>query len=105
LLRCSFGAEFPEGKAECSGLFVSEETGVLYPRAWFNPPHHFDTFYQASLTMFRVQSLKYVDILRDCMDITAEDTSPSENHSPWNSLFFVVCILVGPIIILNLFIA
>ena len=103
LYRCSYGAEYPQGKLECSGLQVND--GILYPRAWNNPTYHFDTFFQASLTIFRIQTLKYVEILRDCMAITEIDKSLSTNFSQWNSLFFVVCILVGPIIIMNIFIA
>jgi hypothetical protein len=105
MFRCSFGAEFPKGKTECAGLYVEETLGIIYPRSWFSPKHNFDTIYQASLTIFRIQTLKYVDIMRDCMDITSLNVSPSINYSPWNSLFFVICIFVGPIVIMNLFIA
>ena len=103
LFRCSLGAEYPQGKLECSGLHVNG--GILYPRAWDNPTYHFDSFFQASLTIFRIQTLKYVDIMEDCMAITEMDKSLSPKHSPWNSIYFIVCILVGPIIIMNIFIA
>ncbi len=105
MFRCSFGAEFPEGKTECAGLYVDTTLGIMYPRSWFTPKYNFDTIHQASLTIFRIQTLKYVDIMRDCMDITLLNFSPSRNNSPWNSIFFVLCIFVGPIIIMNLFIA
>ena len=105
MFRCSRGAEYPAGKTECSGAFADDKLGILYPRAWDNPKHHFDTLFQASLTIFRIQTLKYVDIMRDCMDITESDRSPTHKNAPWNSVFFIVCILIGPIIIMNLFIA
>lgn len=105
LFRCSFGAEYPEGQIECSGLFYDDGLSILYPRAWDNPKYHFDSFFQASLTIFRIQTLKYVDIMRACMDITDEGRSPWSQHSPWNSLFFVACILIGPFVIMNVFIA
>ena len=105
MFRCSYGAEYPEGQVECSGLYFEQNLGIAYPRAWHNPPHHFDTFFQASLTIFRIQTLKYVDIMLDCMDITEIGKSPSTKYSPWNCLFFIICILIGPIIIMNIFIA
>mmetsp|Transcript_28355 Transcript_28355/g.59219 ORF Transcript_28355/g.59219 Transcript_28355/m.59219 type:complete len:1163 (-) Transcript_28355:45-3533(-) len=103
--RCSYGVSYPEGKLECSGFFVDQSQGIVYPRSWYNPEYHFDSFYQSTLTLVRVLTLKYVDIMRDAMDVTSQDVSPKHEFSRWNCLFFVSYIVIGPIVTMNLFVA
>lgn len=102
--RCSTpGAEYPGGKLECSGHHVTED-GLLMQRAWYNPEYNFDKFVDAFMTLFRVNTIKYVAIGFDAMDLTDYDQSPKENHSQINSLFFVVYLIVGALFVMNLFV-
>ena len=102
---CNFGAEYPQGKLQCSGLYVDQGNGILFPLAWYAPQYNFDSFYQSTLTLVRVLTLKYVDILRAAMDVTHQDISPQSEFSRFNCLFFVAYILIGPVVIMNLFVA
>ena len=105
LFRCSSGAEYPEGKAECSGYQSESSVGILLPRAWYSPSYNFDSFPTALLTLFRITFVKYIDIMRDAMDISWKDTSPMQMNSPHHSLYFVVYILLSAYFIMNVFIA
>ncbi len=105
MYRCSYGVSYPQGKMECSGFFVDQNQGIVYPCAWYKPAYHFDSFYQSTLTLVRVLTLKYVDIMRDGMDVTSQDVSPMHEFSRWNCLFFVSYIVIGPVVIMNLFVA
>eukprot|EP00960_Hanusia_phi_P041224 754897-Hanusia_phi.AAC.1 len=96
-------ADFPLGKRECVGTYVVD-SGYMIPSAWNNPDFNFDSFYNAIITLFRVTTFKYVNIIFACMDITNIDQSPSTNHSPLNSLFFVVYLIVGGLFVMNLFV-
>ena len=49
------------------------------------PPHNFDSLQTATLTLYRVTTIKYVEILRAAMDVTFYDVSPR-----WN-----LCLLCG----------
>ena len=105
LFRCTYGAEYPEGKTECSGSEVDLSRGILVPRAWYSPPYNFDSFPTAMLTLFRITFVKFIDIMRDCMDITSLDVSLLELNSQHFSLYFVAYILLGFYFIMNVFIA
>ncbi len=105
LYLCSYGAEYPQGKRECSGIEIDSSRGILVPRAWYKPSYHFDSIVQATLTLFRITTVKYVDILRATMDITEVDISPSKGHSSQNSIFFVFYLIVGTFFVMNVFVA
>lgn len=109
LYRCSEGqALYPEGKTECSGVYVmgrgSSLSSFLAPRTWENPHNHFDTYYEAILTLFRINTVKYVAIMFDVMDITEVDMSPTPNYSSENSLFFIMYLIIGALFVMNLFV-
>ena len=103
--QCTFDAEFPSGKAACSGSHADLDTGVLFPRAWVSPAYNFDDIGTAVKTMIRVTSNKLADIYRDSMDVTARDTSPALNYTQGNSIFFVVYVLVVNFFVMNVFAA
>lgn len=102
---CSYGAEYPLGKPDCSGVEIDASRGILMPRAWYKPTYHFDSLAQATLTLFRITTVKYVDILRSAMDITNSNMSPSPGFSSQNSIFFVCYLIVGAFFVMNVFIA
>eukprot|EP00961_Rhodomonas_salina_P116270 1564820-Rhodomonas_salina.1 len=97
------GAEWPSGLAECSGLHV-RDNGIMVPRAWESPPHNFDSFYNAMFTLFRVNTLKYVAVVSDAMDITEFQKSPKEGHSMYYSVFFIIYLIIGALFVMNLFV-
>ena len=105
LFRCSYGAEYPEGKTECSGYEVDLTRGILVPRAWYSPHYNFDSFPSAMRTIFRITFVKYIHIMRDCMDITSLDVSLLELNSQHFSIYFVAYILLGFYFIMNVFIS
>lgn len=95
LYRCNMpGAEYPGGKAECSGHHVTLDSGFLVQRVWSNPSFHFDDYEGSVLTLFTVNTIKYVDIIYDVSDITRFDQSPKEGFSGELALFFVVYLIV-----------
>jgi hypothetical protein len=94
---------YPGGKRECMGFFVRDD-GVLIQRAWNNPPYHFDTFYNSMKTLFVVQTLKFVSIMQQSMDLTEFNHSPSRNANVYFALFFVVYVFVGGLFVMNLFV-
>jgi len=102
--RCTWpGAEYPGGLMECSGFHVSDQ-GYMVHRAWVNPSANFDTLPRSMLTLFQLNTIKYVSVMHDTMDITGLYTSPSQNYSDYNCLFFVVYLVIGSLFIMNLFV-
>eukprot|EP00960_Hanusia_phi_P073242 767965-Hanusia_phi.AAC.4 len=104
LYRCTddIFAAFPGGKSDCCGSFADRSSGILFPRAWVRPYHNFDTFGEAFLTLFRINTIKYVGILSDVVDITEENVSPQQNHSMEFSWFFVIYLIFGALFTMNL---
>ena len=90
---------------ECAGLYVSQDSGLLLPRAWLSPNYNFDDIGSAVMAMLRISSNKLEDIYRDSLDVTAINISPSPNHSQENSIFFVAYVVVVNFYIMNVFAA
>lgn len=104
------GAEYPGGKAECSGWHILEvENGhaaYMVPRSWDNPSfYHFDDFSHSILTIYRMGTMKYVSIMHAATDVTYVDKSPSENFNPAFSLFFVSFLILGGFFVINIIVA
>lgn len=59
---------------------------------------------QATFTLYRVNTIKWVGIVQDAMDITSLDQSPEQDNSRVNALFFVIYLLVGGLFVMNLFV-
>lgn len=97
------GVVYPQGIVECSGTFTTS-WGGLYPRSWDKPTHNFDDIWDAMLTLVRVNTVAYVGIINDVMDITEVNKQPSTNSSEIYSLFFVVYLVLGYVLAMNLFI-
>jgi hypothetical protein len=105
LFRCSIGANFPAGKAECSGTEIDVKVGLLLPRSWQNPEYKFDSMFESAMSLFRMMTSKYADVLNDCMDITDENISPLQGNSISNGLFVIAFLFFGYVVVMNLFIA
>jgi len=98
------GAEYPGGRTQCVNTWISEDNGVLRPRAWLKPYHHFDTLPDAILSLFMVGTLEYLELLQRSMDITDCDLSPQEDSSQHLAIFFVCYIIIGSLFVMNLFV-
>ena len=53
----------------------------MIQRAWINPSFHFDSFSESFMTLFVVQTYKFVFIMQMSMDVTEIDLSLERNHS------------------------
>jgi hypothetical protein len=105
LFRCNMpGAEYPAGKPECSGMHTMYSTGYVVPRVWSNPSYSFDNYYDSILTLFRINTVKYVQIIYDVQDITTFHKSPKQGYSTELALFLVVYLIVGALFVMNLFV-
>jgi hypothetical protein len=56
--------------------------GVTVPRVWDKTFHNFDNIWDSMLTLLRVNTVKYVAIINDMMDITDVDTQPVGSLNP-----------------------
>jgi hypothetical protein len=79
--------------------------GVMVQRAWVNPAFHFDSFSEAFMTLFVVQTYKFVFIMQMSMDVTGQGISLARNASVYNALFFISYVMVGGVFVMNLFVA
>lgn len=104
--RCSTPrADYPLGHLECVGGYPRLDDGVLVPSAWINPINHFDSFGDAVVTLFRVNTFKYVEILYASMDATPDvNQSPLEDSHRENCLFLVTYLIIGGLFCMNLFV-
>mmetsp|Transcript_4435 Transcript_4435/g.13218 ORF Transcript_4435/g.13218 Transcript_4435/m.13218 type:complete len:84 (+) Transcript_4435:3858-4109(+) len=59
------------------------------------PAYNFDSLLSASITLFRLTTIKFVDVIRAGMDVTDRDISPSEDYSFANCLFMVVYLILA----------
>mmetsp|Transcript_4437 Transcript_4437/g.13238 ORF Transcript_4437/g.13238 Transcript_4437/m.13238 type:complete len:593 (+) Transcript_4437:3900-5678(+) len=69
------------------------------------PAYNFDSLLSASITLFRLTTIKFVDVIRAGMDVTDRDISPSEDYSFANCLFMVVYLILAAFFVMNVFIA
>ncbi len=105
LFRCNMpGAEYPAGKPQCSGTHAMYSNGYIVPRVWSNPAYSFDNYQDSILTLFRINTVKYVQIIYDVQDITTFNQSPRPGRSPELALFLVVYLIVGALFVMNLFV-
>jgi len=73
---------------------------------WQNAVLHFDNVYHALLTLFEVASLEiWLDVLYSAMDAPSKiGQQPSVYRTPQAALYFIVFIMVGSFLIMNLFV-
>ncbi len=98
------GAEYPGGKALCSGSHVLEVGGTAYmvPRSWLNPDYDFDDFSGSFKMVYRLGTIKYVSVMYAAMDVTAVDQSPLTDFSRWYAIYFVAFIILGAMFVSNI---
>jgi len=89
------------GVSECVGT-AADGT----PREWQNAPINFDNVPNGMLTLFEVASMElWLDVMHNAMDAPSEiGVQPSTDQHWWASLYFVVFIVIGSFLIMNLFV-
>lgn len=91
------------GHLECHGHFM--KNGVLYPRVWQNPYHHFDHIGAAVVSLFEIVTGKgWLEVMNSGMDTTGIDTQPQRNSSSANAMYFMLFIFIGTFYMLKLFV-
>eukprot|EP00658_Telonema_sp_P-2_P017758 TRINITY_DN1692_c0_g1_i4.p1 TRINITY_DN1692_c0_g1~~TRINITY_DN1692_c0_g1_i4.p1 ORF type:complete len:1182 (+),score=309.61 TRINITY_DN1692_c0_g1_i4:177-3722(+) len=101
------------GKEDCRGVysysrdtFSPKLTDIPVPRVWKTWWRNFDDIFQTYLTLFEVASLDtWAEVMYACMDITAVDKQPERNNKLSSCVFFVIFMIVGAYLMLQLFVA
>jgi hypothetical protein len=102
----SLDGNLNEGKPECLGVYVDQDTGVFQPRAWKAPPwgSNFDTLGSSIVTLCKCLTLAWSSYYQYAQDAVVEDIQPVNGHSfALASIYFQIFILVGSFFGLNLF--
>jgi hypothetical protein len=73
---------------------------------WQNKPLNFDNVLNAQLTLFEVSSLEiWLDVMYAAMDVPADiNMSPHRNNAWAWALYFVVFVVIGSFLMMNLFV-
>nr|CAB3265896.1 sodium channel protein 1 brain-like [Phallusia mammillata] len=70
---------------------------------WVNRNINFDNVGIAMVALFQVATFEgWIELMADSTDVTGEDQQPIRNFSQYNTIFYVVFVLVGSFFILNL---
>ena len=88
----------------CTGYFY--ENGQRVQREWSNAPINFDSAWVGMLSLFEVAGLElWLDPMYAAMDLPKElGHQPVRNRTASNCVFFVVFILFGSFLVMNLFV-
>ena len=93
--------ESVRGVSECVG---TASDGTV--RKWQNAPINFDNVSNGMLTLFECASMElWLDVMHHSMDAPADiGEQPEANRQWWAAFFYVVFTIVGPFLIMNLFV-
>lgn len=93
---------------DCVGVFWQESDSGRsgwVEREWANPAMNFDNTAVALLTLFEVASLEqWLEPMYSAMDLVDFGVQPSRNANRFAALYFVVFILFGCFLVMNLFV-
>jgi len=90
---------------QCIGNFTDGD-GAVAMREWKNKPLNFDNVLNAQLTLFEVASLEiWLDVMYAAMDVPEKLGEQPQRDQSWAwALYFVVFIVVGSFLMMNLFV-
>jgi len=76
------------------------------PRVWDNKPLNFDNVLKAMLTLYEVSTLEiWLDVMYAAMDVPEKlGDQPKKNQSWFYCFYFVIFIVIGSFIMMNLFV-
>jgi hypothetical protein len=93
---------------ECTGTFYLESDdspNEWVDRKWLNPSMNFDNTGLALLTLFEIAGLElWMYPMYSAMDATTLGKQPERNHNRGSALYFVIFILFGSFLVMNLFV-
>ena len=102
-----------QGIGDCTSEYVNAIYGSSFgfpvPRTWNNPApsttFSFDNFPASMLILFEIVLLEgWIDVMSVAMSITGPGLQPQLNASQANAIFFMICNLLGGVVILTLFV-
>ena len=90
---------------QCIGTYT-DENGDTVARVWSNAPMNFDNVLNGLLTLFEVAGLElWLDVMYNAMDVSSElGDQPVRNQSGYFALYFVLFIIIGSFLVMNLFV-
>jgi len=90
---------------QCVGTYV-DDNGDTVDREWSNAPMNFDNVLNGLLTLFEVASLElWLDVMYSAMDVSSTiGDQPERNQSGYFALYFVLFVIIGSFLVLNLFV-
>ena len=93
---------FTLSEAECAAF--AAESGVH--ARWLNPEWgHFDNVAAAALTLFEMSTLEgWQTVMWASIDATDAGLAPAHDAHPEAAIFFIVWIILGSVLLLNLFV-
>lgn len=103
------------GRSQCLNEYENSVVGdnndftFLAPRSWNNPSpsttFSFDSFRSSLLILFEIVSLEgWIDAMGVATSATGVNLQPQTNNSQSNSIFFIIYIQLGAVVILTLFV-
>ncbi|KNC50977.1 uncharacterized protein AMSG_06944 [Thecamonas trahens ATCC 50062] len=93
-------------RGECVGSFVDAATNQTVARTWSNAVSTFDSVPDAMLSLFECSVMVgWVDIMLPTIDIVGPDLQPQPRSQPAAALYFVVFIVIGSMLVVNLVVA
>jgi hypothetical protein len=91
---------------DCIGSFLKDD-GILMPKVWSNPyMYSFDSLGSSLILLIELASReKWIDVMKNTMNIVGERMQPRDEVSWWYCLYFVVYFLGVQLIGISTFIA
>jgi hypothetical protein len=72
---------------------------------WENEESNFDNIFTASLTLFEMMTTEgWLNVMYNGIDARGIDLQPKENHNIYFALFFIIFMVIGSMLIFNLFV-
>lgn len=72
---------------------------------WQNQKANFDNIFTASLTLFEMMTTEgWLNVMYAGIDSRGINLEPKENHNPAIALFFIAFMVIGSMLIFNLFV-
>jgi len=93
---------------DCVGVYFVKTDGAAdfwAERRWYNPPMNFDNTGTALLTLFEIAGLElWMTPMYSAMDATHIGQQPQRNNNRYAAFYFLVFILFGSFLVMNLFV-
>eukprot|EP01061_Rhynchopus_euleeides_P034241 TRINITY_DN57980_c0_g1_i1.p1 TRINITY_DN57980_c0_g1~~TRINITY_DN57980_c0_g1_i1.p1 ORF type:complete len:1027 (+),score=434.72 TRINITY_DN57980_c0_g1_i1:46-3081(+) len=90
---------------DMSAEFPTREACLNASLSWRNHPANFDNVGNAFLTLFQVASLEgWVEIMHLSVDAVSYDEAPRKDYNPIVAYYYILFVIFGSFVILNLFV-